>query len=80
MVAVPFLFNIGFNALFTPLQFGLKNNFLALIDIILVFVTIVWAMGSIFRHDKMIAYLQIPYLVWVTLATVLQLSITFLNQ
>jgi tryptophan-rich sensory protein len=37
---LPFAFNLLFNFLFTPLQFGLKNNFLAAIDILLVLATL----------------------------------------
>ena len=78
-VALPFILNIIFNILFTPIQFGLKNNFLAAIDILLVLGTLVWAMYKIYPIKKWIAYIQIPYLVWVTFATILQLTITYLN-
>ncbi len=79
MVAVPFALNLFFNLLFTPLQFGLKNNLLAAIDIVLVLATLVWAIIAIWPHAKWIAYMQIPYLAWVAFATVLQLTITYLN-
>jgi len=36
MVVLPFILNLVFNFAFTPLQFGLKNNLLAAIDILLV--------------------------------------------
>jgi tryptophan-rich sensory protein len=78
-VLLPFLLNIVFNLLFTPIQFGLQNNLLASIDIILVLGTLVWAMIVIYPHAKWISFTQIPYLVWVAFATVLQLSITYLN-
>ncbi len=78
-VALPFLLNILFNLAFTPIQFGLKNLPLASIDIILVLGTLVWAMISIAPYAKWIAWIQVPYLLWVLFATVLQLTITFLN-
>ncbi len=78
-VALPFALNLIFNFLFTPIQFGLQNNFLASVDIILVLLTILWGMKAIYRHEKWVAYAQIPYLLWVSFATVLQLTITFLN-
>lgn len=77
--ALPFILNLIFNFLFTPIQFGLRNNVLALIDIILVLFTIVWIMKSIKKHAKWVYYAQIPYLIWVTFATILQISITILN-
>jgi tryptophan-rich sensory protein len=79
MVALPFILNLVFNFLFTPLQFGLKNNFLAAIDIVLVLVTIIWFMISIWPHMRWVALVNIPYLLWVSFATVLQLTITYLN-
>jgi tryptophan-rich sensory protein len=80
IVALPFILNLIFNFAFTPLQFGLRNNFLAAIDILLVLVTLIWAMIAIFPHQKWVTYAQIPYLFWVIFATVLQLTITYLNR
>lgn len=80
IVALPFILNLIFNFAFTPLQFGLKNNLLAAIDIFLVLGTLVWAMVAIYPHARWIAYIQIPYLLWVLFATVLQLTITYLNK
>lgn len=80
LVALPFLLNLIFNFAFTPLQFGLKNNLLAAADILLVLATLVWAMVAIWPHARWIAYIQIPYLLWVSFATVLQLTITYLNR
>lgn len=80
LVALPFILNLIFNFAFTPLQFGLKSNILAAIDILLVLGTLIWAMLAIYPHAKWITYIQIPYLVWVSFATVLQLTITYLNR
>ncbi len=80
IVALPFILNLIFNFAFTPLQFGLRNNFLAAVDIILVLITLVWAMIVIYPHQKWITFAQIPYLLWVGFATVLQLTITYLNR
>lgn len=80
IVALPFILNIIFNLIFTPIQFGLKNNLLAGIDILLVLTTLIWAMIAIYPHMRWITYIQIPYLLWVCFATVLQLTITYLNR
>ena len=80
LVTLPFILNIIFNLAFTPLQFGLKNNLLAAIDIILILITLAWAMIAIYQYAPWITYMQIPYLTWVSIATVLQLSITYLNR
>ncbi|NQV88606.1 MAG: tryptophan-rich sensory protein [Parcubacteria group bacterium] len=78
-IALPFVLNLVFNFAFTPLQFGLQNNILAGIDILLVLGTLIWAMVAIYPHARWITYIQIPYLLWVSFATILQLTITFLN-
>lgn len=79
MVALPFILNLIFNFAFTPIQFGLQNNLLAAVDILLVLGTLIWAIVAIWPRVRWVAYLQIPYLLWVSFATALQLTITFLN-
>ncbi len=80
LVALPFALNLLFNFAFTLLQFGLKNNVLATIDILLVLATLVWALVVVWPHLRLVALANIPYLLWVTFATALQLTITFLNR
>lgn len=79
IVALPFVLNLIFNLIFTPLQFGLRSNVLAAVDIVLVLITTVWMMRAIWPHYRWVAYAQIPYLLWVSFATMLQLTITYLN-
>ncbi len=78
-LALPFTLNLIFNFSFTPIQFGLKNNLLAAVDILLVLVTLIWALVIIFPHLPWVTFINIPYLLWVLFATVLQLNITLLN-
>lgn len=80
IVALPFVLNLVFNFAFTPIQFGLKNNLLASIDIVLVLGTLVWALFSIWPYMRWVVYVNIPYLLWGTFATCLQLTITYLNR
>jgi len=80
VVVLPFVLNLIFNLIFTPIQFGLKNNLLAAIDILLVLMTLIWAMVVIYPQARWITYIQIPYLFWVLFATVLQLTVTYLNK
>jgi translocator protein len=79
VVALPFILNLLFNISFTPIQFGLKNNILAAVDILFVLGTLIWAIGAIYPYASWITYMQIPYLLWGSFATVLQLTITYLN-
>src|SRR3989339_1051458 len=77
IVVLPFILNLIFNFSFTYFQFGLKNNLLASIDILLVLGTLIWLLIAIYPHMKWVAYMNIPYLLWVSFATVLQLTITY---
>jgi len=78
-VALPFAVNLAANLLFTPIQFGLRNLPLASLDILIVWVTIIWMVMAVRPHARWVAWAQGPYFVWVSIATVLQLSITFMN-
>ncbi|MEK7635351.1 MAG: TspO/MBR family protein [Patescibacteria group bacterium] len=80
VVLLPFILNLVFNLAFTPIQFGLQNNLLAAVDILLVLGTLVWAIIAIWPHQRFVAYAQAPYLLWVAFATILQLTITFINR
>ena len=82
MVALPFALNLIFNLAFTPIQFGLKNNLLATADILLVVGTLVWALVAAWQASpdlRWVVYANIPYLLWGTYATGLQITITYLN-
>ena len=79
-VLLPFILNLLFNAAYTPIQFGLKNNALASIDILLVLGTLLWALAGIWARVRWVAYVNTPYLLWVAFATVLQQSISWLNR
>jgi len=80
IVLLPFLLNLGFNFAYTPIQFGLRNNTLAAADILLILGTLIWALLAIWPHVRWVAVANLPYLAWVCFATVLQLTITFLNR
>lgn len=75
----PFAINLASNVVFTPILFGLRNLPLATADILIVWATILWMMIAVWRHSRWVAAAQVPYFVWVSTATVLQLSITAMN-
>lgn len=82
IVALPFALNLVFNFAFTPIQFGLKNNLLASIDILLVVGTLIWGLYVIWHASPelhWVVYVNLPYLLWGTFAACLQLTITYLN-
>jgi tryptophan-rich sensory protein len=79
-VLVPIGLNVLSNVLFTPIQFGLRNLPLALLDILVVLGTLVWAIVLLWPLALLAAVALLPYLVWVSIATVLQASITAMNR
>ena len=79
IIALPFAINLVANLIFTPIQFGMRNLPLAAADILIVWITIIWMVMAIWKHHKWIAVVQIPYFVWVSIATLLQLSMTWMN-
>lgn len=78
-VALPFAMNLVVNLLFTPIEFGLRNLPLATADILIVWGTIPWMAASVWPHFRWVAVAQLPYFVWVSTATVLQVSILWMN-
>lgn len=79
-VAVPFVVNLVANLVFTPIQFGLRNLTLASVDILIVWGSIIWLAVAIWKHHRWVAIAQVPYFAWVSTATVLQLSISWMNR
>jgi tryptophan-rich sensory protein len=69
----------GLAHLFMPIFGGLKNLPLATVDILIVLGTIVWMIVVIWPQHRWVAVAQVPYLVWVSIATVLQVAITRRN-
>lgn len=80
IVVLPFILNLFFNIIFSPIQFVLQNNYLAALDIVFVLGTLIWLIVAIWPHMKWVAIMNIPYLIWVSIATVLQFSVTYLNR
>jgi translocator protein len=78
-VALPFAINLVANLLFMPIFAGLRNVPLAAVDIVIVWVTIMWNMVAIWPIYKWVVAAQVPYFVWVSIATMIQLSITVMN-
>jgi tryptophan-rich sensory protein len=75
-----FIIQLALNALWSYLFFGLHNPLLALIEIVLLWLMILETHNQFKKIDKTAALLLIPYLAWVTFATVLNASIWWLNK
>lgn len=79
-VGLPFLINLMANLIYTYFQFKLGDFRLALVDIVIVLVTIIMTMIVIWPYYLWVALWQIPYLLWVGFATYLQIMIYLLNR
>ncbi len=79
-IAVPFAINLVANLLFMPIFRGLRNIELATMDIMIVWLTLIWCVVAVWRQYRWVAIVQLPYFVWVTIATVLQLSVAWMNR
>lgn len=74
-----FLFQLGLNFLWSFLFFYFENPLLALFDIVMLWLCILWMIRLFFREDHWAGLLNIPYLLWVTFATSLNAAIYMLN-
>ncbi len=74
-----FLAQLFFNFLWSILFFGLHSPILGLIDIFILWVLIFITYLKFYEIKKFAAYLLIPYLLWVSLASLLNLYIVILN-
>jgi tryptophan-rich sensory protein len=75
-----FVIQLVLNALWSLLFFGLKNPLLALSEIILLWLMIYETYVKFGKIDKIAGYLFIPYILWVSFASVLNASIWWLNK
>jgi len=67
------------NLLWSPIFFGLHQYFWAFIEILILLIVIIWTIISFNRKSKTAAYLMIPYLFWVSFATILNYVVFMIN-
>lgn len=77
---VVFAVQLGLNALWSFLFFGLMNPMLAGLEIIILWLMIYETYLQFVKINKIAGYLLLPYLAWVSFATVLNASIWWLNR
>lgn len=77
---IVFSVQLALNALWSFLFFGLKNPMLAGLEIIILWLLIYETYLQFAKINKIAGYLLLPYLAWVSFATVLNASIWWLNR
>ncbi|MBR5228082.1 MAG: tryptophan-rich sensory protein [Clostridia bacterium] len=68
------------NALWSIIFFNLKLRFVAFLWILLLLALVITMIIKFYNKDKLAGLLQIPYLVWTTFATYLNLFFYILNR
>ncbi|MBI2326718.1 tryptophan-rich sensory protein [Candidatus Curtissbacteria bacterium] len=74
-----FAIQLVLNILWSVIFFGLKNPTLAFIEIVALWVTIFLTIKYFYPISKLAAYLLIPYILWVSFASILNLAIVLIN-
>lgn len=74
-----FLFHLFLNAIWSPIFFGLKNLGLAFFIILLMDLSLIVIIKSFYKVNKIAGLILIPYLIWISFATVLNFSFWQLN-
>jgi tryptophan-rich sensory protein len=74
-----FILHLGVNALWSLVFFGARNLGLAYIIILILWVFIAYLIWLFWRIDRRASYLLMPYLFWVSFATLLNAAIWKLN-
>lgn len=75
-----FLFHLFLNAIWSPIFFGAKNLGLAFIVILLMDITLVVIIKNFYKLNRLATYLLVPYLLWISFATILNFSFWQLNK
>ena len=74
-----FIAQLVFNFLWSILFFGLHSPILGMIDIVILWILIFITITKFYKISKTAAHLLIPYIAWVTFATILNFCILRLN-
>ena len=79
--AITFFFvQLALNVLWSILFFGLKLPSAAFVGIVLLWLTILMTIKNFLPISKVAGWLLIPYITWVSFASVLNLSLIILNR
>ncbi len=75
-----FILQLVLNLLWSLIFFGLHQPLLAFITIIILWISILMTIKYFYKISKPAAYLLIPYILWVSFASILNLAIVGLNK
>jgi len=75
-----FLFQLLLNTIWSPVFFGLRSPLAGAVIIVLLWLAILATIIAFMKISPSAAWLLVPYILWVSLATALNISIYFLNR
>ncbi len=71
--------HLFFNSIWSVIFFGFHQIFVALIDLVIILIFIIWLMKIYYQFNKISFLLMIPYLLWSSYALILNATISHLN-
>ena len=74
-----FLLQLAFNFFWSIIFFNIQNFGLALLWLTVLWILVLWMIKNFHAIDPLSAWLQIPYLLWVTFAAYLNFGVWWLN-
>jgi benzodiazapine receptor len=75
-----YFYHLFFNSIWSVIFFGFHLPFLALIDLLIIILFVIYLAKAYKDLDASSFYLTIPYIIWILYAFVLNLSIVILNN
>jgi translocator protein len=76
-LAFAFAINLFLNLSWSILFFGIKNPIASFFELILLWFSIIFLILTMYKIDQFSSYIQIPYLIWVIFAGILNWLIAF---
>lgn len=76
---IGFIINLVLNAMWSPVFFMLYSPTWALVIMLALVVNLIVLMRNVFYKERAVFYMLIPYIAWLSIATVLNISVIVLN-
>tara|TARA_B100000427_G_scaffold132334_1_gene110100 strand:+ start:449 stop:910 length:462 start_codon:yes stop_codon:yes gene_type:complete len=74
-----YFIHLFFNSIWSVIFFGFHQIFIALIDLVIILIFIIWLMKIYYQVNKISFLLMTPYLLWSSYALILNGTIFYLN-
>ena len=75
-----FVTQLVVNFFWSPIFFNLQAFGFAFVWLLLLWALVVWMIWTFYKVDPLAAWLQVPYLIWLTFAAYLNLAVWLINR